>query len=160
MERPAMPNFIDTKGRKWTVEINVAAIKRVRTLTGCDLLEAMEGKLIDRLMRDPVLLVDVLFALCKPQADEARITDEDFGEAMAGDCIEVATKAMLETLVSFCPNPRDRAALGRVLETTGRAMDKARDLVQERIDGGELDRIADEALALLKHGDSSTSVRE
>jgi hypothetical protein len=53
---------------------------------------------------------------------------------MAGDAIEQATSVLLEELVSFSPNPRDRANLGRVLQATGRVMDKARDLVEKRLD--------------------------
>ena len=34
-----------------------------------NLLEAVEGKLLERLVADPVLLCDMIYALCKPQAD-------------------------------------------------------------------------------------------
>jgi hypothetical protein len=50
---------------------------------------------------------------------------------MAGDAIEAATTAVLEELISFCPSPRDRANLGRVLQAT-KVMDKARDLTEKR----------------------------
>jgi hypothetical protein len=119
----------------------------VRDLTGLDLLQVLDGSLIDKLIRDPVLLCDVVYAACKPEADAQKVTDEQFGRAMAGDAIEHATSALLEELVSFCPSPRDRANLGRVLETTKRVMEKARDLVQTKLDSGELERIAEQALA-------------
>lgn len=141
-----MKTFKDNAGRTWTIEINVAAIKRVRDLTGLDLLQVLDGSLIDKLIRDPVLLCDVVYAACKPEADTQKVTDEQFGRAMAGDAIEHATSALLEELVSFCPSPRDRANLGRVLETTKRVMEKARDLVQTKLDSGELERIAEQAL--------------
>jgi hypothetical protein len=48
------------------------------------------------------------------------VSDEQFGQAMAGDAIEHATRAVLEELVGFSPSPRDRATLGRVLKTTYR----------------------------------------
>jgi hypothetical protein len=48
---------------------------------------------------------------------------------MAGDAIEHATRALLDELVGFSPSPRDRANLQRILETTWRMMDRARDLV-------------------------------
>lgn len=158
-----MKTFTDNEKREWTVEINVAALKRVRGLTGVDLMEILGGSLIERLIRDPVLLCDVLYAACKPQAQERNVTDEEFGRAMAGDAIEHATAALLEELVSFCPSPRDRRSLGRVLEATRRVMDRARDLVEQRIEGGELDRAIDAALEELPgpravaetHGSSS-----
>src|SRR5262245_53265230 len=120
-----MKTFNDNAGRLWNVEVNVAAIKRVRGLAQVNLLEIIEGTLIEKLVRDPVLLCDVIYALCKPQADSLTppVTDEEFGRAMAGDAIEHATAALLEELVSFCPSPRDRKNLGRVLDATKKVMD-------------------------------------
>ncbi|MFG0327777.1 MAG: hypothetical protein ACF8SC_10985 [Phycisphaerales bacterium JB037] len=147
-----MRHFTDNQGREWTVEITVAAIKRVRGLAGVDLMEVLEGSngLIEKLVRDPVLLCDVIYAACKPQADERQVTDETFGASMAGDAIEHATAALLEELVDFCPSPRDRANLGRVLKATREVMDKARDVVERRIDelidGGALERAVLEAV--------------
>ncbi len=141
-----MKTFTDNAGRSWTVEINVAALKRVRSMAGIDLLEVLEGTLIERLVRDPVLLCDAVYAVCKPQADERELSDEDFGRAMAGDAIEAATAALLEELVSFCPSPRDRRNLGRILEQTRTVMDRARDLIEQRLDSGELERAAEAAL--------------
>ncbi|MGD9688373.1 MAG: hypothetical protein AB7K52_04600 [Phycisphaerales bacterium] len=142
-----MRSFKDNQGRQWSVEINVSAIKRVRGLTGEDLMQVIEGTLIEKLIRDPVLLCDVVYAICKPEADSLSISDEDFGKAMAGDAIEAATTAVLEELVGFCPSPRDRANLGRVLQATRKVMDRARDLVEKKLDCGELDRLADRLLA-------------
>jgi hypothetical protein len=147
-----MRTFKDNQGREWTVEITVAAIKRVRGLAGVDLMEVLEGSngLIEKLVRDPVLLCDVIYAACKPQADERQVSDEAFGASMAGDAIEHATAALLEELVDFCPSPRDRANLGRVLKATREVMDKARDVVERRIDelidGGALERAVLEAV--------------
>jgi len=142
-----MKAFTDNAGRTWTIAINVDAIKRVRGMLDVNLLEIVEGTLIERLIRDPVLLCDVVYAVCKPEADEKGISDEEFGRAMAGDAIEHATKALLEELVGFSPSPRDRANLQRVLETTWKVMDRARDLIEARLESGELDRVVERALA-------------
>lgn len=151
-----MKTFTDNAGRTWTIAINVDAIKRVRGLLDVNLLEVVEGTLIERLVRDPVLLCDVVYAVCKPEADSQGVSDEEFGRAMAGDAIEHATKALLEELVGFSPSPRDRQNLGRVLETTWNAMDKARDLIEARLESGELDRVVERALASV--GSSSGAV--
>jgi len=142
-----MRSFTDNAGRTWTLAINVGAIKRVRGLLEVDLLEVVEGKLIERFIRDPVLLCDVVYAVCKPEADAKGVSDEEFGKAMAGDAIEHATKALLEELVGFSPSPRDRANLQRVLEATWTAIDRARDVVEARLTSGELDRVVEQALA-------------
>ncbi len=159
-----MQTFKDNAGRTWTVDINVATLKRVRGLTGVDLMQVIEGTLIEKLIRDPVLLCDVVYAVCKPEADAAKVSDEEFGKAMAGDAIEAATGAVLDELISFCPSPRDRANLGRVLQATRKVMDRARDLVEKKLDSGELDRLADRLLAEGSPeaiaGSSSTSAPE
>ncbi|MEM7630357.1 MAG: hypothetical protein AAF356_13210 [Planctomycetota bacterium] len=166
-----MKTFTDNAGRDWVIEINVASLKRVKGLTGTDLIVlavSMDTSIAERLAADPILLCDVLYAVCKPQADERDISDEEFGRAMAGDAIESATVALLEDIVGFCPSPRDRAALGRVLTAMRDARDKARDLVDKNlermIEGGEIDRIvtsamteAEQALERTTSGDSSTS---
>ena len=64
-----MKTFKDNADRTWTVTVNVDAIKRVRSLLNIDLMEAVEGKLIERLIGDPVLLCDVIYCVCKEDAD-------------------------------------------------------------------------------------------
>lgn len=153
-----MKTFKDNADRSWTVAINVAAIKRVRDLTGVDLMEVLDGSLIEKLIRDPVLLCDVIYVVCRPEAEARSVSDEDFGRAMAGDAIEHATTALLDELVNFSPNPRDRKSAQRVLQKTWQVMDRARDLVERKIDL-ELDQVAERALqsAGLSSGDSQES---
>jgi len=75
---------------------------------------------------------------------------------MAGDAIDCATKALLEELVGFSPSPRDRANLQRILETTWRVLDKARDVVETRL--ASLDTEALVAQVLANSGNSSGEV--
>jgi hypothetical protein len=95
-----------------------------------------------------VLLCDVLFALCKPQADAQGVTDEDFGRAMAGDVIDAATSAFLEELCGFFPKGRRELlakALGKLrhleavaLEAAGAKLDspELENRLRELISGG------------------------
>ena len=122
-----MKSFTDNLGRTWTLVVNVAAIKRVRALCGVDLNAIVEidkdnnptAELLERLSTDPVLLVDVLYAVCKTECDQKGVTDEDFGAAMAGDAIEQATAALLDEVVDFFPTAK-RAALQKILAATRR----------------------------------------
>lgn len=157
-----MRTFADNEGRQWAVDVNVGTVKRVRGLIGVDLLGVLDGTLTQRLMRDPVLLCDVVYAVCKPQADASGVSDEDFGRAMAGDAIAGATDALLGAIVDFCQSPRDRAILGRVIAATNTAMDKARDLIEHRLESGEMERAVDAALAeaLRTPGEPSGSAPE
>ena len=153
-----MASFRDTSERSWDFSITVSSIKRVRSLVGVDLMDMVDGKLVEEFLTDPVLLVDALYALCKPQADDLGVSDEEFGEAMSGDVIDHATKALILELIRFFPNTRDRKNLKRVMETTWEVMERARDVVEERFNNGELDRIADQAVKSL--GEQFTSQQE
>ncbi len=67
-----MQKFVDRAGRIWIVDIDNTTLRRVKTLTGVHLLEAIDGDLITRLSTDPLLLGDVLYAICKPQRISSR----------------------------------------------------------------------------------------
>ena len=152
-----MQTFRDNAGRTWAMSVDVAAIKRVRALAGFDLLSVMDGKAVDRLIADPVLLCDVLCAVCRPEAERLGVTDEDFGRAMAGDAIDHATQALLEELVSFCPNPRDRKRLRKFVTTMWTTMEKARDVLERKLDE-RLEDASRQALTALGGSSGSSPV--
>jgi len=109
-----MKSFTDSAGRTWTVEVNVSAVKRVRGLLGVDLLDVAGGDLLSRLADDPCVLVDVLFALCKAEADAKGVTDEDFGRGMVGGVLDEASGVLMKELLDFFPSAQRAMALGRM----------------------------------------------
>ena len=156
-----MKTFSDNQGRTWTVTINVECIKRVKTLLGVNLLDAIEGELVERLVTDPVLLCDCVYAICKPEAEARGITDEDFGRAMAGDAIEHACTALLEELVDFFPEPK-RRVLAKAIERLRQLEAKAIQLASARLDDPQWEAKIAEAMAEIELpremlGDSSGS---
>jgi hypothetical protein len=144
-----MKTFTDNAGRTWTVAINVECIKRVKTLLSVNLLDAIEGKLIEQLVSDPILLCDVIFAICKPEADTKEISDEEFGRAMAGDAIDNATTALLEELVDFFPSGK-RQVLAKALAKLKTFQSKAVETASKRLDDPRLDQQLE---ALLSEGE-------
>ena len=143
-----MKTFTDNAARAWTIQVNVDALKRVKSLLDVDLMEAVDGKLLQRMLDEPVLLCDIIYALCKPQADAASVTDEDFGRAMAGDAIDNATQALLEELVDFFPQRR-RALLTKVLDKLKKLDSLALATVTDRIEKIDLDKVMSNAVAQL-----------
>lgn len=133
-----MPSFKDTNGREWLVTLNVAQVKRVRERLGVNLADLQEGNLLVRLA-DPVTLVDVLFVLVQPQADENNVTDEQFAASLGGDTLSAASTALLEALCDFFPQPI-RLMLRKVLaQTQARQADAVTKIETE---GDELIRTA------------------
>lgn len=143
-----MKTFTDNTGRTWSIAINVGAVKRVRSGLDINLLDAVEGKLIERLVSDPVLLCDVIFVLCQQEAEARGITDEQFGQAMAGDAIDAATSALLEELVDFFPSGK-RQVLTRALAKLKAFEAKAIELASKRLDDPTLEQQLNQALEQL-----------
>ena len=121
-----MHSFVDNSQRTWEVAINVAAVKRIRGLLGIDLYSLVDDgfKSLSKLVSDPVTLADVLYCLCKDQADKQSITDEDFGRALAGDAITLAADAFVEELIDFFPDARARTSLRKAIEAGKTVRDK------------------------------------
>ena len=140
-----MKTFTDNMGRTWTLVVNVATIKRVRALCGVDLNSIVEvedgkpsAKLLERLSGDPVLLVDVLYAVCRPECDQKGVSDEDFGAAMAGDAVEQATDALLDEIVDFFPAAK-RKAFQRILSASRRFGEAARRRLEATLADGRFE---------------------
>jgi hypothetical protein len=147
-----MQKFRDNAGRTWEVAIDIAGIKRVRSLLGIDILSGLDGKGLDPITRDPVVFVDILYVLCKPEADRAGLTDEEFGRGLGGDALHAASEAFTEAFISFCPNPRDRKRLRRAVDQMSAMLEKARDSMDSTLES----RVAQAVNSrLVAHGDSS-----
>jgi len=148
-----MKTFKDNAGRTWQVAMNVTAAKRVRSVLGVDLLQfgsesgKPEDHLFTRLHTDPCFLVDVLYVVCLTEAEAKGVSDEQFGEAMAGDAIDQATQALLEEIVDFCPSPRDRERARRVLAQANTMIDRAQDVLDRRTTPETLEAEMEKALA-------------
>ncbi len=138
-----MRTFKDKTGREWTLDVNVSAVKRVRDLLKEDLLDV--ENVVPRLLLDPILLVDVIYCLCKPEADERQVTDEQFGRSMAGETIARAKEALLEDLADFFPD--------RVTQEAVRALPRKHDeiaAIQLDMLPGRLEQITAMQIKLLQ----------
>lgn len=100
-----MPTFKDVNGQEWLLRLDVGKIRDVRELHQVN-LATLDGTAYDRLESDPELLVNVLWSLCKSQAAEKNINEQQFGEALVGDAIDHATSAMLEAIAGFFPKSK------------------------------------------------------
>ena len=111
--------FKDAEGRDWKIVFNVGTAKRVRSMTTVDLFNIYAAE-AQRVFSDPVLLVDVLWAVVIDQAKERGVSDVSFGESLYGDAIEHATMALMEAVADFFPSSR-RLILQKSLEKSATA---------------------------------------
>jgi hypothetical protein len=126
------PGWKDSEGRFWSTEITPNDNRRVIRLVGVDLFDAFDGQLLTRLSRDPMCLVDTLYAVCKPEADERGLTAEQFAELLVGDAIEDAAEALVQGLLRFFPRDQ-RTVLARVWEGMKRAKQESLQAADSKI---------------------------
>lgn len=157
-----MKTFRDESGREWAIVIHVSAIKRVRELLGIDLYKLIDDgfKPLGELMADPVRLVDVLYVLCKREADERHVSDEQFGEAMYGETIERAGAAFLDEFAGFFP-PRVQAGLRKLIAETDKVRGHLLDDMDRRLAGIDAESEARSLIASFGNSpDNSASTPE
>lgn len=106
--------FKDTEGREWTVAINIAVAKRLRDRLQLDILDKVGMTALSEIAEDPIRLADVLYVVCIKQAEERKVSDEDFGAALSGDALEAASIAFMEGVADFF-RPSQRAVLQNAL---------------------------------------------
>lgn len=139
-----MRDFNDNWDRTWRIEINITAVKELRAALGVDLLD-VGGELLTAMIDDPVALCDVLYVLCKPQADKAGVSDEDFGRGLRGDPIDAAVAAFLEELTDFFPSRR-RRLMQAAMEKMQALQERATERAMEVLTGDQLDRLVESKL--------------
>ena len=141
-----MRSFKDNEGREWTVLIEIDTIRRVRSEHGIDLAQTIRDQsILERLSDDVVLLCDVLYSICRPQADNRKLTAEDFGRALYGDAIASATEAFMGGIIDFFP-PEKRRLLQQVADAGKNSEAEVMTTIQKAIDNGLLDVVSQKAL--------------
>lgn len=127
-----MHSFKDTKGREWKLELNAYLLKRVKEEVGVLLTSIADNecKLLGDLHEDCGLLVDVLWCLCRSQAKEHGVVDDDesqatekFAMGLAGDAIEHATEALVGAITDFFSSPVQRKALTELMSKAKQTTD-------------------------------------
>lgn len=141
-----MRSFTDTEGRSWDLALTIASIKQVKDLTEINLLEPLEGEppLINRLATDFMLLVDVIWALIKGQADPRGVDEMAFAAALGPDRIAAAYEAFFAEYEDFFRQV-GRTDVAMALAKQTELIKRIVGLAQKRIESGEIeDRLARE----------------
>ena len=158
----------DRDGRAWSTSISVTTIARVREATGVNLLEIVEGKLLPQFLDDPLLLVEVLYVVSKPQIDERNVSKDAFGDLFVGDVTIDAVNALVQGLLDFFPSGR-REMIQRLWQATERAQNEAVKMATSKLNSplveqaltGAIQKASDEIDQQLKQfGDTSTNSPE
>jgi len=118
--------FRDDQGRPWMVALTVASADRVRGLVTIDVTEDVDqpdGSVKRQTRQVPFDLIDagtinrtlevlrnnygkigeILYAICRGQVEERKLTKEQFLDGLRGDSLEAAQQAIESELVDFFP---------------------------------------------------------
>jgi hypothetical protein len=85
--------FVDAQGRRWEIEIDIPACRRVRNLVGVNLLTLDLPALMDRLA-DPITLCEVLWAIVQPEAAASGVREDEFLRGCAVNLSEITDQLL------------------------------------------------------------------
>lgn len=139
-------SFRDKENRAWTPVVDIITIRRVRDALDINVLELMvPGSGLPDRLNDPCLLVDVLYLLCKDEADRLNIDDQSFGRAMTPDGIRDAFREISEGVVNFS-HSGIRPAYRKILETAIRYDKKQTELLAALMENPEFDTMIERGM--------------
>lgn len=124
-----MRKFVDTTGEIWLLSVDVGVIKRCVALMGQNPLDLVkEGKagflgLLEKL-GDEIWCCDLLWCLCKPNADKLGLTDEQFAGRLSGDVLAEARIALSQAFADFFPEGRQREAMLTTIQKMSQIQEK------------------------------------
>lgn len=121
-----MREFRDDQGRPWLVALTVAAADRVRglvTIEVTDDVEQPDGSVQRQTRTEPLDIIDagnisrtlevlrsryakigeILYAICRQQVEDKKLTKEQFLDGLRGDALDSAVQALEEELIDFFP---------------------------------------------------------
>ena len=120
------------EGREWILRIDAPSIVAVRNEHDVNLGQGVEC--FDKLTADPVKAQQVLWTLCRKQAETAGVSSEAFFEMLSdGDVGEFAGRQLFEAIIDFFPSSQ-REGLRKMLATHFEAMQAAGEMIAERVE--------------------------
>lgn len=130
--------FKTKDGFEWPLDINFTTLKRVRSLTGHDFFNPLTPPqpLLHRARIDASIVIDAIFAIVKPLADERRISDEQFGANLGGDLGALAISTFWDELADFFMplNPASAEMIREMGQTVAKIFGLAKETVRIQLD--------------------------
>ena len=174
-----MREFRDDQGRPWMVALTVAAAERVRGLVTIDVTEDVgqsDGSVTRQTRTVPFDLVDagnisrtlevlrsqyakigeILYAVCRSQVDEKKLTKEQFLEGLRGDALDAGVKALEQELVDFFPQ-RLRRMVGLLVSKMDEMSAELMTRAEAGLEAATIETLAPSGIPSTKPQESSAS---
>lgn len=146
-----MRNFEDERSDTWPLNVNAAAMKRIRDQAGIDFVNVREsGNLWDKVIGDPIVLADVLAAVCEPEIIRRGITRDEFLDRLTGRVCHEAAQQLAQEIVDFFLgwSPAIGKLLAKSYDAHRRYMRRANEMVERKLQTLGVDQMVDQATAI------------
>lgn len=142
-----MTAFLDKTGHRWTVELTLRTVRRVKAATGIDLLRPDLGTppLCVSLVTDPLALSDVLGVILGPQMEALKITPEEFEDRIDGAAALACYGAFAEEWIDFF-RQSGRTELAKSVEQVTRAVRVTAEKAARKLEQTDVAILADQVL--------------
>lgn len=109
-----MRKFKDKAGDEWSLEITVGDLPALKEI-GFDAGKVFDEKdgLAARMAVDPGLVIRAVYVLCEDQAQDRKLTPEDFARRFDGEAFGRAVEALTAEVAGFFPHSRAARVLAR-----------------------------------------------
>lgn len=123
-----MAKFTDANDQEWSVFIDIPTVKFLRQHE-LDVLGLFDDGFagFEKLVADPVKLVDTISLVCQKQIQERDMDEDAFAGALYGDALGRAVDALVEGVTDFFHDPKRR-------ETIQMAFRKAKEVESVMLD--------------------------
>lgn len=138
-----MAKFTDQDGREWVLRVNRGTVKAVREALDIDLVD-ITGDTVKRLYDDLIARVDVLWVLCRDEAEKRGVTDEQFGVALVGASVDAGYMSLVEAIADFSPS--HGRVIRAVAEKANRVATAAQDMALKTLADPATDKRLMEAM--------------
>ncbi len=114
-----MRSFTDNLSRVWHFGINAYVVKVIKDLVKVDIYRLIDDNFrpLSELLMDTVRFVDLLWVLCREQAQARDVSERSFAEGLGGDALQDAAEAFTQELIDFFPDRSGRAAVRKLHQT-------------------------------------------
>ena len=145
-----MRSFKDGEGREWLLKVNVLTLERVDALAKVDLLAPFKTGSDGAWTRDIRKSCEVLWAVCQPEAEERKVTREQFLKSLAGDVINQGLSELTPEIIAFFPDAAERAILERMFASARAADTKRLELIRAKLAETTVAQDSDALLTILQ----------
>jgi len=137
-----MQTFKDSSGRSWEIDLPIGEVVRIRKASEgrFNLWEPAKDDLASQLANEMPLFWELLWFVVEPQALAKNVTAEEFGKALAAECLYDSQKKFFSEWHDFFLRLQ-RPDLAAVVEKLAQYRAKALELVRAKLATGEMEQI-------------------